>query len=233
MRQPVRWVWMMLGIALLAGCAINTTRLVLPTGFAAQDEGFPVKGMAMRHGRTPVSFGPYATTAMQGWTFPIGQQYGGPPVAVSREQLRYGFTMTDAGEQTGQVSCAVERWFLELLGTIDGAQVGAGFPMDPDAPALSCSMDSLPLVFWMDGHDIVGHYTVPGGRIDIDSLRQVDRGLTLRFGMPVGLRFHRDGRDVMVVDRLAPGRVWFARDLDAATRRQLSMAAAVALLLPH
>lgn len=218
---------------LIAGCGIvNTARVKLPDGFAADGEGHTVKGRAIRHGRTPVRFGTYATTSMTGWTFPIGHRYGGAPVAVGTERLRFGFTMTESGNTIGQMQCDAEEWFIELLGTIDGFEIGKKVPIGPEYPALSCDAGGMLLVLWNDGHDLVGQYTLPSGRVDIDSLRDVDRGFDVAFGPPAGLRFHRDGRDLMVLDRMSPGRVWFAQDLDPESRHQLAAAAAAMMVIP-
>lgn len=220
------------GVLMTACGIVNTARVALPDGFAIEGEGLAVKGRAVRHGRTPVRFGSFATTEMSGWSFPIGHRMGGPPVAVGNERLRFGFTMTESGEPIGQMQCGAERWFLEFLGTIDGVEVGAQMPVGPEHPALSCDAGGMPLVLWNDGHDLVGQYALPGGRVEIDSLRQVERGISVKFGPPVGLRFHRDGRDLMVLDRMSPGRVWFAQGVDQPTRRQLASAAAAMMVIP-
>ena len=222
-------------VALLAGCSVAPARTALPDGFHPEGEGHVVEGRTVRSGRTPVRFGPYATVDVNGWSLPTRWTVGGRHLGFGKESARYGFTLEEAGVAGvagAQAHCSVAQWLLQLRGTVDGDDVSVTTPVPPDAPVLYCDVGPSALTLWSRGSDIIGAYALAGGEVRIESLRALD-GVPVRMGVPVGYRFARDGHDLMVVDLLAPGRVWFAQGLDAGTRRELAVAASALLMLPQ
>ncbi len=206
--------------------ACSVAELRMPETFPAVSDRYPVSGRSPRwHGQS-IRFGPYSALEMRegdrfGWAIPLGA-----PQLEGLSQ-RWSYTQIALHQAPVQSQCRARTRTLRH----DGFEADLNRLGDP---LLACG-------FRADGETILGlQLARRGDRLEgqIDSrdgdylIRSLHglQGTPIPSGSPTGYEILRNGRAVMVVDRVNAGSVAFDAHLAAERRVELA-AVATALLL--
>ncbi len=211
-----------------AGCA--SAQLRMPESFPTDADHYAASGISPRRHGQPVRFGPYSALEMHegdrfGWMIPLGA------AALDGLNQHWSYTLIAPGQAPVQSQCRARSRSLRHGDDDNRLEVDVS---GMHGPLLACGFradgeDVLSLQLQRRGDRLEGEASGPDGNYRIRSLHGL-QGTPIPSGTPTGYEILRDGRAIVIVDRVNAGGVAMDPALPPARRIELA-ALATALLL--